>query len=142
MANSNLHVMRFLGLSLEDDMPDHSVLLRFRTRLTSAGAWDRLIKQNQSAKVHNIEVRKDIKLITSITQSPRKPKNHRPTYEVVDHYVVGTPFGSQARWLMAKLCVTEEYLRFTHGTCFRLWCITCKERDLKRNVRLNLVLCN
>ncbi len=27
MANSNLHVMRFLGLSLEDDVPDHSVLL-------------------------------------------------------------------------------------------------------------------
>ncbi len=26
MANANLHVMRFLGLSLEDDVPDHSVL--------------------------------------------------------------------------------------------------------------------
>jgi len=34
MANSNLHVMRFLELSLEDDVPDHSVLSRFRTRLT------------------------------------------------------------------------------------------------------------
>ncbi len=32
MANSNLHVMRFLGLSLEDDVLDHSVLSRFRTR--------------------------------------------------------------------------------------------------------------
>mgnify|MGYP001393119552 FL=1 len=38
MANSNLHVMRFLGLSLEDDVPDHSVLSRFRTRLTIAAA--------------------------------------------------------------------------------------------------------
>ena len=38
MANSNLHVMRFLGLNLEDDVPDHSVLSRFRTRLTAAGA--------------------------------------------------------------------------------------------------------
>ncbi|MBP6058439.1 MAG: transposase [Nitrosomonas sp.] len=28
MANSNLHVMRFLGLSLEDEVPDHSVLSR------------------------------------------------------------------------------------------------------------------
>ena len=36
MANANLHVMRFLGLSLEDDVPDHSVLSRFRTRLTQA----------------------------------------------------------------------------------------------------------
>ncbi len=38
MANANLHVMRFLGLSLEDDIPDHSVLSRFRIRLTQAHA--------------------------------------------------------------------------------------------------------
>jgi len=25
-----LHVMRFLGLDLEDDVPDHSVLSRFK----------------------------------------------------------------------------------------------------------------
>jgi len=31
MTNSNLHVMRFLDLSLEDDVPGHSVLLRLRT---------------------------------------------------------------------------------------------------------------
>jgi IS5 family transposase len=43
MANSNLHVMRFLGLYLEDDVPDHWVLSRFRTRLTAAGAWDGLL---------------------------------------------------------------------------------------------------
>jgi IS5 family transposase len=36
MANSNLHVMRFLDLSLEDDVPDQSVLSRCRTRLTKA----------------------------------------------------------------------------------------------------------
>lgn len=40
MANANLYVMRFLGLSLEDDVPDHSVLSRFRTRLTAARAWN------------------------------------------------------------------------------------------------------
>lgn len=36
MANSNLHVMRFLVLNLEDDVPDHSVLSRFRIGLTTA----------------------------------------------------------------------------------------------------------
>ena len=41
-ANSNLHVLRFLGLNLEDDVPNHSVLSRFRTRLTTAHAWDGL----------------------------------------------------------------------------------------------------
>jgi len=38
MANANLHVMRFLDLFLEDDIPDQSVLSRFRTRLTTAQA--------------------------------------------------------------------------------------------------------
>ncbi len=46
MANSNLHVMRFLGLLLEDDIPDHSVLSRFITQLTAADAWDRLMNDS------------------------------------------------------------------------------------------------
>ena len=36
MPNSNLHIMRFLELALEDDVPDHSVLSRFRTQMTKA----------------------------------------------------------------------------------------------------------
>jgi transposase, IS5 family len=44
MANVNLHVMRFLNLDLEDDVSDHSVLFRFRTRLTTAQAWDGLLE--------------------------------------------------------------------------------------------------
>ena len=54
MVNSNLHVMRFLGLSLEDDVPDHSVLSRFRTRFTVAQAWDGLLTQiNQQIEIHD-----------------------------------------------------------------------------------------
>ena len=84
MANSNLHVMRFLGLSLEDDVPDHSVLSRFRTRLTAAGAWDGLLTRiNEQIQAHDIEVRKGCHVDASITQSPRKPKT-RPAYEVVN----------------------------------------------------------
>ncbi len=45
VANSNLHVMRFLGLCLEDDVPDHFILSRFRTRLTIARAWDGLLEK-------------------------------------------------------------------------------------------------
>lgn len=83
MANSNLHVMRFLGLSLEDDVPDHSVLSRFRTRLTAAHAWDRLLARvNEQIQMHDIMVRKGCHVDASITQSPRKPKT-RPAYEVV-----------------------------------------------------------
>lgn len=84
MANSNLHVMRFLGLSLEDDVPDHSVLSRFRTRLTAADAWDELLARvNEQIQVHDIAVRKGCHVDASITQSPRRPKT-RPAYEVVN----------------------------------------------------------
>ena len=83
MANSNLHVMRFLGLSLEDDVPDHSVLSRFRSRLTAADAWDELLVQvNNQIQAHNITVRQGCHVDASITQSPRKPTT-RPAYEVV-----------------------------------------------------------
>lgn len=83
MANSNLHVMRFLGLSLEDDVPDHSVLSRFRTRLTAVKAWDGLLEEiNRQVQMHDIMVRKGCHVDASITQSPRKPKT-KPTYEVV-----------------------------------------------------------
>ena len=82
-ANSNLHVMRFLGLCLEDDVPDHSVLSRFRTRLTVARGWDGLLEQiNHQIQTHNITVKKGCHVDASITQSPRKPKT-KPSYEVV-----------------------------------------------------------
>ena len=84
LANSNLHVMRFLGLSLEDDVPDHSVLSRFRTRLTAAKAWDRLLEQiNQQIHAHQVTVTTGYHVDASITHSSRKPKN-KPTYEVVN----------------------------------------------------------
>ena len=61
MANANLHVMRFMGLSLEDDVPDHSVLSRFRTRLTQAHVWDGLLEKiNQQIQEHDIMYRPGI----------------------------------------------------------------------------------
>ena len=85
MANSNLHVMRFLSLSFEDDVPDHSVLSRFRTRLTAVDAWDGLLNQiNRQIQAYNITIKQGCHVDASITQSPRKPKT-RPTYEVVSN---------------------------------------------------------
>ncbi len=69
MANANLHVMRFLGLSLEDDVPDHSVLSRFRTRLTQAHAWDGLLEKiNQQIQGHDILVTQGCHVDASITE--------------------------------------------------------------------------
>lgn len=84
MANANLHVMRFLCLNPEDDVPDHSVLSRFRTRLTAAHAWDGLLEQiHQQIQALNITVTKGYHIDASITHSPRKPKT-KPSYEVVN----------------------------------------------------------
>lgn len=84
MANSNLHVMRFLELSLEDDVPDHSVLSRFRTRLTKAEAWDGLLAEvNRQIQSLNVTVSSGCHVDANITHSPRKPKT-KPTYEIVN----------------------------------------------------------
>jgi len=84
MANANLHVMRFLGLNLEDDVPDHSVLSHFRTRLTAAHAWDGLLEQiNRQINAHNVIVTKDVMSMPVSRKGPRKPKT-KPSYEVVN----------------------------------------------------------
>lgn len=68
---------------MEDDVPDHSVLPRFRTRLTTAKAWDGLLDEvNQQIQAHRVTVTKGYHLDASITPSPRKPKT-KPAYEVV-----------------------------------------------------------
>lgn len=73
-----------MGLNLEDDVPDHSVLSRFRTRLTAVRAWDDLLEQiNQQIQALDITVTKDCHVDASITQSPRKPKT-KPSYAVVN----------------------------------------------------------
>jgi transposase, IS5 family len=83
MANVNLHVLCFLGLSLEDDVPDHSVLSRFRTKLTKAEAWDALLSEiNRQVEGRNLMVKSGCHVDGSITHSPRKPKA-KPTYEIV-----------------------------------------------------------
>ena len=83
MANSNLYVMRFLDLALEDEVPDHSVLSRFRTRLTQAEAWDMLLDTiNQQIQAYQVTLKPGYHVDASITQSLHKPKT-KPTYEVV-----------------------------------------------------------
>lgn len=83
MANVNLHVLCFLGLALEDDVPDHSVLSWFRTQLTKAQAWDGLLAEiNRQIEGRNLLVKSGCHVDASVTHSPRKPKT-KPTYEIV-----------------------------------------------------------
>lgn len=83
MANVNLPVLCFLGLAWADDVPDHSVLSRFRTKLTKAQAWDGLLSEtNKQIEGRNLMVKSCCHVDGSITHSPRKPKA-KPTDEIV-----------------------------------------------------------
>lgn len=83
MANVNLHVLCFLGLSLENDVPDHSVLSLFRTKLTKVQAWDDLLAEiNRQIEGRNHMVKSGCHMDASTTHSPRKPKT-KATYEIV-----------------------------------------------------------
>jgi IS5 family transposase len=83
MVNDSLSTMRFCGLQLEDDVPDHSVVSRFRKELTEKKAFDRLLKKiNAQLKGKGIMVKEGAAMVdASITDTPRQPKG-KTTYEV------------------------------------------------------------
>lgn len=75
MVNENLSAMRFCGLALEDSVPDHSVMSRFRTCLAKNNTFEVLINLiNKQLEAHEIIVKTGIKIDATITDSPRKPK--------------------------------------------------------------------
>jgi transposase, IS5 family len=84
LVNENLSAMRFCGLTLEDCVPDHSVLSRFRSHLAALGAFDKLMSLiNIQLEKHSIIVKTGIKIDATITDSPRKPKG-KTTYVIAE----------------------------------------------------------
>jgi IS5 family transposase len=58
-ANDSISFSRFVGISLDDSVPDHSVLSRFRTELTKKGAYEKIFKAlNKQLDKHNLLVKK------------------------------------------------------------------------------------
>jgi IS5 family transposase len=84
-VNDSLSMMRFCDLDIEDNVPDHSVLSRFRTELTKNKAFDRLFKKiNRQLAARDVIVRNGVGVIdASITETPRCPKG-KPQYEIVE----------------------------------------------------------
>jgi IS5 family transposase len=76
MVNENLSAMMFCGLQLEDDVPDHSTLSRFRKDIVEKKAHDRLLRKiNNQLKQKGIIIKKgSAKVDASITDSPFRPK--------------------------------------------------------------------
>lgn len=81
-VNDSISFSRFVGISLDDSVPDHSVLSRFRTELTQKGVYEKIFKAlNKQLEKHKIIVRTGAIIDASIVDSPLKPKG-LATYEI------------------------------------------------------------
>ena len=91
MVNDTLSANAFCGLRVEDTVPDHSTLSRFRSELSEKRAMNRLLsKLNEQLDHHGVGVqpRHGAIIDASITTTSRKPHG-QPTYTVLE--VPGTP---------------------------------------------------
>lgn len=76
MVNDSLGAMRFCQLELEDEVPDHSTLSRFRKELVEKKAFDRLLRKiNKQLKDKGLMIKEgSAKVDASLTDSPFSPK--------------------------------------------------------------------
>jgi IS5 family transposase len=83
-VNDSLSFMQFVGLQLEDDVPDHSIISRFRTELTNKDAFEKIFEKiNKELESKGLIVKTGAIVDASITESARKPKGNT-TYAVAD----------------------------------------------------------
>ncbi|WP_286848208.1 IS5 family transposase, partial [Sphingobacterium sp. UBA7253] len=80
--NDSISFSRFVGISLDDSVPDHSVISRFRSSLTEKGVYENLFKElNKQLNKHKILVKRGAIVDASIVDSPLKPKG-KVIYEI------------------------------------------------------------
>lgn len=83
-VNDSLSFMKFVGLTLEDAVPDNTVLSRFRTELTRKQGYEKLMDLiNIQLEEKGILLKKGAIVDASITDSPRKPRGKKE-YEIVE----------------------------------------------------------
>jgi len=81
-VNDSLSFMQFVGLQLEDDVPDHSIISRFRSELTKKDAFEKIFEKiNRQLEGKGLIVKTGAIVDATITESPRKPKG-KTVYEV------------------------------------------------------------
>lgn len=85
MVTDSLSAMRFCDLRIEDRVPDHSTLSRFRTELTRKKSYDRMLRKiNAQLSSHKLIVKTgQAKVDASLTESPFSPKG-TTTYELAE----------------------------------------------------------
>ena len=88
-TNDSISFSRFCGLSMNEVSPDHSTISRFRTAMTQAGIFDRLLDEiNRQLESHHVLVQNGAIIDASIVPTPFKPKG-KPTYELTDNNDAG-----------------------------------------------------
>lgn len=83
-VNDSLSFMQFVGLQLEDEVPDHSVISRFRSELTKKDAFEKIFEKiNTQLQSKGLIVKSGAIVDATVTESPRKPKG-KTTYAIAD----------------------------------------------------------
>ena len=114
-TNDSLSFMCFCALQLEDRVPDHSVIARFRKALNQAGVWEVLLdKINAQLTRHGVLVKQGAIVDASLTPTPRKPKG-KTSYELTPEQgveKVSSPgVDQEARWVKKGSSLQYGYKR-------------------------------
>jgi IS5 family transposase len=81
-VNNRISFGCFVEISLDDSVPDQSVLSRFRTEMTQKNVYDKLFKaMTKQLEKHKIIVKTGAMVDASIIDSPLKPKG-QTTFEI------------------------------------------------------------
>jgi len=82
--NDSISFSKFCGLTLEQTSPDHSTLSRFRSAMTKANAYEKLLKEfNRQLVKHKIIVKTGAIVDASVIDTPLKPKG-KSSYVVAE----------------------------------------------------------
>lgn len=83
-VNDRISFSRFVGISMDEKSPDHSVISRFRTALTQKKVYDKILQSiNNQLESKQIIVKRGVIVDASVSDTPRKPKGKKE-YEIVE----------------------------------------------------------
>ncbi len=109
-VKDSVSAMLFLGLSLEDSVPDHSTLSRFRSELSEKRAYDRLLRKiNKQLEEQGAKLKKGKTIVdASITLSPLALKR-KPMFEIAEDGKEDERSGDEIRKEEAEQkCIKKE----------------------------------
>ena len=82
--NDSIKFTKFLGLSIEDSVPDHSVISRFRKELSEKNALKKVLGElNRQLTKHKIIIKTGVLIDASVSQSAYTPKQPT-TFEIAN----------------------------------------------------------